>query len=66
VNSAGYANYLAIDGAMCIGVLGNNTDVAGLYDWSAMIDEGEPLPGEMGVVPNEPTLYAGELVSRRS
>lgn len=66
VNSEGYANYRAIDGALYIGVLGNNADVADLYDWSARLDSGDPPPGEMAPVPNEPTLYEGELVSREA
>ena len=64
VNSSGYANYRAVSDALYIGVLGDNSDVQGLEDWSwAGLDVDTPPP-EMAPVPEAPTLYTGDLVAR--
>ena len=65
VNSSGYANYRAVGDALYIGVLGNAADVTDVWDWVRLSRVQETPPGEMGEVPDWPTLYEGELVSDR-
>lgn len=62
INGSGYANYRAVFDRLYIGILGTTDDVKGLRNWAWSSEHWpEPPPGEMGEVPEVPTLYEGKL-----